>query len=45
MKKDKRERKMTPDQLQNLLAMRKRGFIMPNGKAYKRNAKHREIYA
>lgn len=33
---NKRERKMTPLQLQQLLAMRKRGYIQKNGKAYNR---------
>lgn len=41
MKKDKREFKMTPDQLQGLLHMRKRGYVQKNGKAYKRNQKHK----
>ena len=41
-KKDKRERKMTPEQLQVLLHMRTRGYVQKNGKAYKRKAKHKE---
>ena len=41
MKKDKRERKMTPEQLQGLLHMRKRNFVQKNGKAYKRHNKHK----
>ena len=41
MKKDKRERKMTPEQLQQLLHMRSRGYVQKNGKAYKRNQKHK----
>ena len=41
MKKDKRERKMTPEQLQGLLHMRKRGFVQKNGKAYNRKIKHK----
>lgn len=41
MKKDKRERKMTPEQLQELLHMRSRGYVQKNGKAYKRNQKHK----
>ena len=41
MKKDKRERKMTPEQLQGLLHMRKRANVQKNGKAYNRNAKHK----
>ena len=40
-KKDKRERKMTPEQLQGLLHMRKRGFVQMNGKAYNRKVKHK----
>lgn len=40
-KKDKRERKMTPQQLQELLHMRSRGYVQKNGKAYKRNQKHK----
>lgn len=42
MKQDKRERKMTPDQLQQLLHMRKRGYVQKNGKAYKRKEKHKK---
>ena len=42
MKKDKRERKMTPEQLQALLHMRTRGYVQKNGKAYKRKAKHKK---
>ena len=41
MKKDKRDRKMTPEQLQGLLHMRKRGFVQKNGKAYSRKQKHK----
>lgn len=41
MKKNKRERKMTPEQLQGLLHMRKRAFIQKNGKAYNRKQKHK----
>ena len=41
MKKDKRERKMTPEELQGLLYMRKRAFIQKNGKAYNRKVKHK----
>ena len=40
MKKDKRDRKMTPEQLQGLLHMRKRAFVQKNGKAYNRKQKH-----
>ena len=42
MKKDKRERKMTPEQLQGLLHMRKRSFVQKNGKAYNRKQKHKK---
>ena len=42
LKQDKRERKMTPDQLQQLLHMRKRGYVQKNGKAYKRKEKHKK---
>ena len=41
MKKDKRDRKMTPEQVQGLLHMRKRGFVQKNGKAYSRKQKHK----
>ena len=41
MKKDKREHKMTPEQLQGLLHMRKRAFVQKNGKAYNRKQKHK----
>ena len=41
MKKDKKERKMTPEQLQGLLHMRKRAFVQKNGKAYNRKVKHK----
>lgn len=41
-KKDKRERKMTPQQLEELTYMRKRGFVQKNGKAYSRKAKHKK---
>ena len=40
MKKNKRERKMTPEQLQGLLHIRKRAFVLKNGKAYNRKVKH-----
>lgn len=39
--KDKRQFKMTPEQLQGLLHMRKRGYVQKNGKAYKRKDKHK----
>ena len=41
MKKDKRERKMTPEQLQGLLHMIKRSYVQKNGKAYNRKQKHK----
>ena len=41
MKKNKRERKMTSEQLQGLLHMRKRAFVQKNGKAYNRKQKHK----
>ena len=41
MKKDKREKKMTAEQLQGLLHMRKRAFVDKNGKAYNRKIKHK----
>lgn len=40
-KQNKRERKMTPEQLEALTYMRKRGFVQKNGKAYSRKAKHK----
>ena len=43
MKKNKRERKMTSEQLQGLLHMRKRAFIQKNGKAYNRKQKHKNL--
>ena len=43
MKKDKRDRKMTADQLQQLLHMRKRGYVQKNGKAYNRKVKHKNL--
>lgn len=41
-KKNKRDRKMTEEQLQALLHMRTRGYIQKNGKAYNRKTKHKE---
>lgn len=41
-KKNKRDRKMTPEQLEALTYMRKRGFVQKNGKAYTRNKKHKK---
>jgi hypothetical protein len=41
MKKDKRYKKMNADQLQDLLRMRKRGYVQKNAKAYNRKAKHK----
>lgn len=40
-KKDKRDRKMTSEQLQGLLHMRKRNWVQKNGKAYNRKQKHK----
>ena len=42
MKKDKRERKMTAEQLQALLHMRTRGYVQKNGKVYNRKNKHKK---
>lgn len=44
MKKDKRERKMSPEQLQGFLHFRKRGYIQKNGKAYTRKVKHKNNF-
>jgi hypothetical protein len=41
MKQDKREKKMTPEQLQGLLHLRTRGYTVRNGKAYNRKQKHK----
>ncbi len=41
MKKDKRFKKMTTEQLQALLHMRSRGYVQKNGKAYTRKRKHK----
>ena len=41
MKKDKREKKMTAEQLQGLIHMRKRAYTEKNGKAYNRKVKHK----
>jgi len=41
MKKNKKDRKMTAEQLQQLLHMRKRAYVQKNGKAYKRHEKHK----
>ena len=43
MKKSKRENKMTAEQLQGLLHLRKRGFVDRNGKAYNRKQKHKNL--
>ena len=40
-KKDKRYKKMNAEQLQDLLRMRKRGYIQKNAKAYNRKEKHK----
>lgn len=37
----KKEKKMTPEQLQGLLHMRTRAYVAKNGKAYKRHPKHK----
>ena len=39
--KSKAEKKMTAEQLQGLLHMRKRGFAERNGRAYNRKRKHK----
>ena len=39
--KSKAEKKMTPEQLQGLLHLRRRGFADRNGKAYNRKVKHK----
>ena len=41
MKQDKREKKMTAEQVQGLLHMRKRNYTQKNGKAYNRKQKHK----
>lgn len=41
MKQDKREKKMTAEQLQGLLHLRTRGYTARNGKAYNRKQKHK----
>ena len=38
---DKRNKKMTAEQLQGLLHMRRRNHVQKNGKAYSRKAKHK----
>lgn len=39
--KSKAEKKMTPEQLQGLLHLRRRGFADRNSKAYNRKVKHK----
>lgn len=39
--KSKAEKKMTAEQLQGLLHMRKRGYVVRNAKAYNRKVKHK----
>lgn len=39
---DKRIKKMSADEVQNLLAFRKRGYVQKNKKAYSRKIKHKE---
>lgn len=41
MKQNKQYKKMTPEQLQGLLHLRKRGQVQKNGKAYNRKIKHK----
>ena len=41
-KKAKAYKKMTPEQLQGLLYMRKRGFVQKNKRAYNRKRKHKK---
>ena len=41
MKKDKRHKKMSPEEVQGLMAMRRRTYVQKNGKAYTRNKKHK----
>ena len=40
-KSNKKDRKMTEEQLQALLHMRTRGYVQKNGKAYNRKQKHK----
>jgi hypothetical protein len=40
-KKDKSYKKLTAEQLQGLIHMRKRGYVERNGKAYNRKVKHK----
>ena len=42
-KKNKADRKMTAEQLQGLLHMRKRGYVQKNKKAYNRKRKHKNL--
>lgn len=44
MKKDKRENKMSPEQLQDFLHFRKRGYVQKNKKAYNRKEKHKNNF-
>ena len=39
----KEYKKLTPEQLQQLLHMRKRGYVQKNGKAYDRKRKHKNL--
>ena len=41
MKKDKRYKKLTTEGVQQLLAMRKKGYTQKNAKAYNRKQKHK----
>jgi hypothetical protein len=42
MQKSKQAKKMTPEQLQGLLHLRRRGYVERNGKAYTRKRKHKD---
>ena len=41
--KSKAEKKLTAEQLQGLLHMRKRGYAVRNAKAYNRKVKHKNL--
>ena len=43
MKYSKREKKMSAEEVQGLLHMRRRGFVQKNGKAYTRKTKHKGL--
>ena len=44
MKKDKREFKMSPEQLQAHFHMRSRGYVQKNGRAYNRHEKYKNLF-